>query len=82
MSKQDKTTVFVTKYWSTAGIQEIEVEMCDYTMCRDFSRYQSYYHKGDFFYTKDEAIADCENKRRKKLLSLQKQIDKIQKLRF
>lgn len=44
--------------------------------------YTQYFHKGEWFLTEDEAKTDAENRRKKKIASLKKQIEKLEKLKF
>ncbi len=69
---------FLIKYWETKGIQEIDGEI----------RQDKYFYPGfflinrDVFFEKDKAIEFAEKKRTKKIMSLVKQLEKVEKLKF
>lgn len=78
--------VFITKYALTKGILEKEAEICDYG-----NGHIRAYVKGDFssyslgkvcFKTKEQAIEKAEKMRLKKIASLKKQIEALEKMKF
>jgi len=78
--------VFITKYALTSGIMECEMDVkmetksC-YGKPEGFAFATGFYGT-DFHLTKEDAIKDCEKRKEKKILSLEKQIVKIKKLSF
>lgn len=79
--------VFITKYALTYGIYETEGDLIrddDMFVQRAESpnSFDQYFHGKDFHADKESAILRAEEMRAAKLKSLQKQIDKIQKLNF
>jgi hypothetical protein len=81
-----KQNVFVTKYALTAGIIECELDVKPNNLegggILPNSDYYSWFGKGEFHSTKEEALKDCEKRRFRKLVSLEKQMSKLQKLTF
>lgn len=79
-------TVFITKYALTSGIMECKMEVkIDEKMCSgkpEGFAFTTYFFGNDFYLTKEEAIEDCNKRKEKKLLSLKKQIKKIEELNF
>ena len=85
--------VWITKYALTQGIEEIdsnqvkEFEMTD-TGCLCFRRNGKYsfvteiYSQKEWYRTKESAIKKAEEMRQKKIASLKKQIEKLEKMRF
>lgn len=79
----ERADVYVTKYSLTKGVFKLNVRVADRGMVIDDStNYQSYYHGKDWHYSKEDAIARAEEMRKKKLISLKNQIEKIKKLDF
>lgn len=78
------TKVFITKYAFTRGIIEADVEIITekpkFCNLRE-NGYSNYFHDSDFHYTKEDAVADFERRKQDKLLSLKKQLSKIEKLK-
>jgi hypothetical protein len=78
--------VFISKYALTTGILKINAEACfnvDPDMIQDkTSQYPSYYHKGDWHRTREEAVAKAEEMRIRKIASLKKNIKKLETLKF
>jgi hypothetical protein len=79
--------VYITKYALTTGILEIEAEI----MKSYWDKYpgyvkdeegELYYLSKDAFTDEDEAIKKAEEMRKARIISLYKQIDKLDKLRF
>lgn len=76
-------TAFVTKYALTRGIVEISSRLrVGSDLITTNEKYPQYLHKGDWFSTEEEAKVDAENRRKKKIASLKKQIEKLEKLKF
>ena len=70
----------------TDGIYQAEVE-CRFDVSKDMVRnldvaYHQCFHKNEWFENKDDAIANAEERRIKKLKSLDKQVKKISALNF
>lgn len=75
--------VWITKYALTRGILEKEVEDCGDGMVREKeSFFPAYYHGTDWHTDKQSAVAKAEEMRKKKIASLKKQIDKLEKMKF
>lgn len=74
-------TAYVTKYWETRGIVEAWGYISDggYFYSKSFD---TNFNSENFFLTKEEAIKKVESRRKKKLLSLKKKYDKIEKMTF
>lgn len=76
--------VYVTKYALTEGVKEIEVSDCfnvNPTMVAAKIGY-GFYHKGEWFRTREEALIDAERRRLRKIKSLRTQLGKLEQLRF
>lgn len=77
--------VFITKHALTRGIKEIEAEVIksDYHNV-EYVRYgyQCFSIGTNAFLNKADAIKKAEEMRNKKIASLKKQIEKLEKLRF
>lgn len=81
------TKVFITKYALSGGITEFDADIRypDYAPYGIFNSGQwgQLLRLGsDAFLTRDEAVADAEKRRVKKIASLQKQIAKLEKVTF
>lgn len=78
---------YITKYALSEGIQEVDAELCTgisetmikYTL---LGCYPQHAHKGEWFDSKEKAIADAESRRLRKIESLKKSIKKLEALRF
>ncbi|AIM22423.1 hypothetical protein I5P68_10470 [Serratia ureilytica] len=78
------TKIFVTKYALTVGPQVVMAEV-KYEGGSAFWWVGGYHHSAhgkDFWLTKEEALADCERRRKAKLASIDKQAKKIQAMTF
>lgn len=77
------TKVFITKFALTRGIivHEVEPTTCA-GMVRVVGAKYTFFHKGEYCNTLDEAVVVANKMREKKLISLQKQMDKISKMDF
>lgn len=78
--------VYITKHALTKGIMEKEAEICD-NVSKDMikittNHYPEYYHKPFWYTDKQEAIKHAENMCKKKIASLKKSIEKLEKLNF
>lgn len=80
----DRTfTAYITKYCLTKGILSKTVENCGDRMVKTVDdRWTSYYHSQEWSRTHADAIRQSETMRLKKIASLNKQIAKLEKLRF
>lgn len=81
--------VFITKFALTKGIFEIEAERCmsvSPDMIKDVAKVSSrYWYHGEgneWHSTMESAIKKAKEMRKAKIISLQKQIDKLDKLKF
>jgi hypothetical protein len=77
--------VYVTKYALTSGIIETEARVCASVsgkMIETQGGYKQYFHKPDWYETKEEAVKRAELMRDKKIAALTKQIQKLQKMSF
>lgn len=77
--------VWITKYALTKGILEKECEDRGNGAVKEAeNRFPIYYHReGDEWHrTKESAIKKAEEMRQKKIASLKKQIEKLEKMRF
>lgn len=80
--------VWITKYALTQGINEVEAEICATDMImvkarkpRCFNEY--YYGEGkEWHRNRESALKRAEEMRTKKLSSLERQIEKLKKLKF
>lgn len=74
--------VWITAYALTKGIIEVEGEAYgDGTFFRS-AKYESSFYKPDWHETRESAIARAREMQAKKIASLQKQIKKIEGLKF
>lgn len=78
-------TAFMTKW----ALSEGKITQCkmtsnggEYYQCPNQTPYYGLYKVGDFFFDKQEAIADVEKRRDRKITSLRKQIEKLQSMNF
>lgn len=80
--------VFITKYALSTGIQEVEMDVDmnpEHFKKKCFGKWKGYwqgFYNDDFQLTKEEAIKDADKRRKKKIESFKKQIDKLEKLSF
>lgn len=73
---------FITKYALTKGIYEAEGELKDGRLTLSDRWQWTSFYKGEFFFTREEAVANAEERRIKKLQSLDKQAKKISAIKF
>lgn len=82
------TTVWVTKYALTAGIRECEVVRISEDRHNIVVKWpgaamdEARFTGSEWHDTKQEAISDAVEKRSRKVMSLQKQIDKLRAITF
>ena len=80
------TKVFITKHALTGGIRELDAEIRKtMLLAKPYVKDESgtlYYIDKDAFLDKLEAINKAKNMRDKKIASLRKQIDKLEKIIF
>ena len=78
--------VWITKYALTQGIFEKEAEECGIGqgMIRTKEQYPSYYHDEgkDWHRSKESAVKRAEEKKKKKISSLKKKLEKLEKMKF
>lgn len=81
--------VFITKYALTQGIIEKETEITIYKSpieepieCACIEEWPGYTIGKEAFYTLEEAVKKAEEMRKKKIASLRKQIEKLEKMDF
>lgn len=83
--------IFITKYALTSGVIEIEAEIKESPNFKkgisaygslSNNQYKTGFFNDDFHLIKEEALMDCEKRRKKKIESLKKQILKLEKLSF
>lgn len=81
-------TVFITKYCLTSSIFKIEAEIREsfygkrYAYGRISGGSLTGFFNNDFHFTEEEALKDAENRRKKKIESLKKQMMKIEEKKF
>lgn len=79
-------TFYSTKYWSTCGIETFEGSQNDgYASAGIPGRLQGYRFERvgrDAFLTREEAVANANEKRKRKLAALRKQITKLEAMDF
>ena len=75
--------VFITKYALTNGIFEREAELCEAKMVRCKSLYSvEYYHGNDWYESFEDAKVQAELMRDKKITALERQIKKLEAMKF
>ncbi len=79
--ENNTTKVWISKYALTKGVYEMEAKIIRGTMCEGNTIWDLF-HKPHWHHTKEEAIAQAGKMREAKLKSLQKQIDKLTKMKF
>ena len=84
-----KKKVYITKYFSTLGVIEADAEFRaeDSSCC--FSELRSshgvfceWFSKTQFYFSKEDAKKDFEKRKKKKILSLKRQIEEMEKINF
>ena len=77
--------VWITKYAMTSGIKEIECEDCENGAVKETENpFPKFYHDEgkEWHRTKESAIQKAEEMRQKRIKSLKKQIEKLERMRF
>lgn len=72
----------MTKYALTKGPYAVEAELRNNTAYWKCESYSYIAFKNDYFFTAEEALADCERRRKAKLASLEKQRKKLETMTF
>ena len=82
----DMKKYWITKYALTQGIFQVDAELAESSDTMIHARkpngFASYYHRNEWHHTKQAAVARAKEMQKKKLISLQKQIKKIEALKF
>lgn len=85
-NEEDETfDAYITKYALSSGIQLRRVETnksISANMVTDVHEIYVHFHKNEWFRTFEEAVANAEERRFKKLQSLERQKAKLAKLKF
>lgn len=74
--------VWVSKYALTRGVFEVTVEDCSPPMVKTLDNYPSFYHGDDWHRTKAEAVVKAEKMRAAKIISVRRQLNKLEKMKF
>jgi hypothetical protein len=77
--------VYITKYWQTEGVFQVEAETFDDTpgMCRYLNgKYFNYIHGRDWHKTIEAAQERFESLRAKKIAVMQAKINKLKNMKF
>lgn len=76
--------IWVTKYALTKGVLEFDAEICSPpTMVKVLGgRYSTYFHRGDWFTSRSDAIDRADDMRDARIKSLEKQLVRLRKLEF
>jgi hypothetical protein len=79
--------VYITYDALTKGIVCANAEVCgsnheDISVHIPYSLYVKYYKKGDWFRTKEEAVARAEAMRKKRIALINRQLEKLSKLDY
>ena len=83
MIAETKTVrAYVTKYALTSGIQELDLEPSDGGYAYDTGRYRTQYCRGEWHLAKSDAMAAAEAMRMRKIASLQRQVAKLEAMKF
>lgn len=79
----EKTKVYITNYALTDGIKEYPAELTEPGTALVVTKYNTWHFpKGKYFLTLEDAKKDAEKIRLKKIDSLKKQIEKLEKMEF
>ena len=75
---------YVTKYALTAGIEEMNLRPSNVApgMLCPTNGFSNFYEGKDAFENRSDAVNNAEKQRLRKIASLRKQIEKLEKLRF
>jgi len=77
--------VWITKYALTQGILKAEAEVSSISermISIEGGRFLECFHKPHWHTTEEDALAQAEEMRRKKIASLKKSLDKIEKMKI
>lgn len=76
--------VYVVKYALTQGIRVVEGEVSDVVLGRLYvtSSVHAYFSKDEWTTSPEKALQRAENKRQKRITSLRRQLDKMERLTF
>lgn len=74
--------VFITKYALTQGILEKDVTLLDSGVVATPGTHANYFHKGEWYKERVEAIKDARLRKDRKISSIKKQIKRIEDLTF
>lgn len=81
--EKKKFIAWVTRYALSKGIFSIVAQDCGSGMIEEVGvRWTTYYRGKDWHRTEEKALARAEEMRVKKIKSLEKQITKLQKMKF
>lgn len=84
-------TYYITKYALSQGIRKIDSDIArveisslspDLLVVYSDKTRAEFFHKGEWFADKEQALQDAESRRQKKIASLKKQIAKLENLSF
>ena len=78
-NKAERFYVYVTKYALTKGVLRVEVEDCGSGVVKG---YMECYRKGQWYRNRKDAVKKAEDMRVRRLRSLDKQVKRLQALRF
>jgi predicted nucleotide-binding protein (sugar kinase/HSP70/actin superfamily) len=85
-TERKKIEAWITKYALTQGIRKVDAILCSDVSEKMISTvnngYTEYYHANEWFLTREEAVAQAEVLRTRKIESLKKSIQKMEKLKF
>jgi hypothetical protein len=76
--------VWISKYALTTGVYEQEVKIPTEfpEMCHPVDTMLQHFHKGDWFLTREEAVARAEDLRKKKIAAVKNQLKKLEGMTF
>lgn len=75
--------IYITKYALTKGIFEVDANIRDSGIAEDRTEhYIAYYSKDSYCKDKQSAIKKADEMRKKKIVSLKKKIEKLEKMKF
>ena len=82
----DEIEVYITKYALTKGILKVKgrvaTNISDTMFVYKMKGYETFSHKPDWHNKLEDALVQANKMRQKKIISLQKQIDKIKAMNF
>lgn len=79
------TTIYVTKYALSKGPFSVDAEVKDdegMAVYKATGSYLQCFHGKDFWLTEEDALADCERRRKSKIASIEKQKTRVAGLTF